>query len=257
MPQAERDETVAGVGHERHPRVANQRNLRALLQSDDQLRRAGQLIVFVVADQRLVNVVVRKELQSMARVFAGDLIDLLQDAQRPKRDVFEISDRRADKIEAAAGCRIRRICRLGGSRPRAHDQESSTRSDGVSHACYTLSFEQYLRGAPVPLYEYKCLKCGRNTEKIESVSGPHLKKCPHCGGKVESVITAPAIQFKGAGWYVNDYGGKKATSGDGEKADKPVTEATEAGTKDKESASKEAASKDAKESKEKKPAKKK
>ena len=109
----------------------------------------------------------------------------------------------------------------------------------------------------MPLYEYKCLKCGRNTEKIESVSGPHLKKCPHCGGKVESVITAPAIQFKGAGWYVNDYGGKKATSGDGEKADKPVTEATEAGNKDKESASKEAASKDTKEGKEKKPAKKK
>jgi len=53
----------------------------------------------------------------------------------------------------------------------------------------------------VPLYEYKCLKCGRNTEKIENVSGPHLKKCPHCGGKVESVITAPSIQFKGAGWY--------------------------------------------------------
>ena len=193
----------------------------------------------------------------MARVFAGDLIDLLQDAQCPKRDVFEISDRRADKIEAAAGCRIRRICRVGGSSPRTHDKESSTRSDGVSHACYTFSFEQYFRGASVPLYEYKCLKCGRNTEKIESVSGPHLKKCPHCGGKVDSVITAPAIQFKGAGWYVNDYGGKKATSGDGEKADKPVTEATEAGNKDKESASKEAASKDAKESKEKKPAKKK
>ena len=56
---------------------------------------------------------------------------------------------------------------------------------------------------------------------------------------------------------MNDYGGKKATSGDGEKGDKPVTEATEAGNKDKESASKEAASKDAKESKEKKPAKKK
>jgi len=176
----------------------------------------------------------------MARVFAGDLIDLLQDAQRPKRDVFEISDRRADKIEAAAGCRIRRICRLGGSSPRAHDQESSTRSDGVSHACYTLSFEQYLRGASVPLYEYKCFEVrpqhGKNRERF----GPHLKKCPHCGGKVESVITAPAIQFKGAGWYVNDYGGKKATSGDGEKADKPITEATEAGTKDKESASREA-----------------
>ena len=44
----------------------------------------------------------------------------------------------------------------------------------------------------MPLYEYKCTKCQQNTEKIESVSGPHLKKCPHCGGKVESVISAPA-----------------------------------------------------------------
>jgi putative FmdB family regulatory protein len=60
----------------------------------------------------------------------------------------------------------------------------------------------------VPLYEYKCLKCGRRTEKIETVSGPHLKKCPHCGGKVEQMISAPAIQFKGSGWYVTDYAGK-------------------------------------------------
>ena len=57
----------------------------------------------------------------------------------------------------------------------------------------------------MPLYEYECTKCHKRTEKIESVNGPHLKKCPHCGGKVESVITAPAIQFKGAGWYVTDY----------------------------------------------------
>jgi predicted nucleic acid-binding Zn ribbon protein len=49
--------------------------------------------------------------------------------------------------------------------------------------------------------------------------GPHLKKCPHCGGKVESVITAPAIQFKGSGWYVNDYG-KKTTGGDSSKSEK-------------------------------------
>jgi putative FmdB family regulatory protein len=63
-------------------------------------------------------------------------------------------------------------------------------------------------GCPVPLYEYKCLKCSRKTEKIEPVNGPHLKKCPHCGGKVESLISAPAIQFKGSGWYVTDYAGK-------------------------------------------------
>jgi len=106
------------------------------------------------------------------------------------------------------------------------------------------------------------LKCGRNTEKIENVSGPHLKKCPNCGGKVESVITAPSIQFKGAGWYVTDYGGKKTGGGDGDKADKPATESKEAGSKEKDSAAKEAASneaasKESKESKEKKLAKKK
>jgi putative FmdB family regulatory protein len=105
----------------------------------------------------------------------------------------------------------------------------------------------------VPLYEYKCLKCGRNTEKIENVSGPHLRKCPHCGGKVERLIAAPAIQFKGAGWYVTDYAGKKS-GGDGEKTEKPASETKEAASKDKDTATKDSA---AKESKEKKPAKKK
>jgi len=102
----------------------------------------------------------------------------------------------------------------------------------------------------VPLYEYKCLKCGRRTEKIENVAGPHLRKCPHCGGKVESVITAPAIQFKGAGWYVTDYAGKSLSGGS--KEEKPAADSKE--TADKESASKESTSKestsnDAKESK--------
>lgn len=119
----------------------------------------------------------------------------------------------------------------------------------------------------MPLYEYKCLKCGRRTEKIEKVEGPHLKKCPHCGGKVESVITAPAIQFKGSGWYVTDYAGK-STDG-GSKESKPAAEGKDGGSKDaaakdgggkesagKESAVKEASSKESS-SKEKKPAKKK
>jgi putative FmdB family regulatory protein len=108
----------------------------------------------------------------------------------------------------------------------------------------------------VPLYEYKCLKCGRHTDKIENVSGPHLKKCPHCGGRVESVITAPSIQFKGAGWYVNDYGGKKSSGGESDKSDKAAAETKETGSKEKESANKEAASKETKEGKDKKPAKK-
>jgi putative FmdB family regulatory protein len=92
----------------------------------------------------------------------------------------------------------------------------------------------------VPLYEYKCVKCGRTTEKIENVNGPHLKKCPHCGGKVEHVLSAPAIQFKGSGWYVTDYAGKKPGS-EGAKDDKPATETKEAGKETKEPAAKESA----------------
>ena len=113
----------------------------------------------------------------------------------------------------------------------------------------------------MPLYEYKCLKCGRNTEKIESVSGPYLKKCPHCGGKMESVITAPSIQFKGAGWYVTDYAGKSKDGGSKEtkpatetKDTKDTKETKETTSKEKDGSAKETASK---ESKEKKPAKKK
>ncbi len=80
----------------------------------------------------------------------------------------------------------------------------------------------------MPLYEYKCLKCGRKTEKIENMNGPHLKKCPHCRGKVEAMVSAPAIQFKGSGWYVTDYGGKKSAGGDSGKEEKPAGESKEA-----------------------------
>ena len=104
----------------------------------------------------------------------------------------------------------------------------------------------------MPLYEYQCAKCHKKTEKIESVSGPHLKKCPHCGGKVERLQSAPSIQFKGAGWYVTDYAGKNAAQSDSAPEEK--SSAKESSTKEstKES-SKESAPK---ESKEKKPAKK-
>lgn len=102
----------------------------------------------------------------------------------------------------------------------------------------------------MPLYEYQCLKCGRRTEKIEGVDGPHLRKCPHCGGKVERLITPPAIQFKGAGWYATDYA-NKSSGGDSEKT---AAGATETVSKEKGSDAKETASK---ESKEKKSAKKK
>ena len=114
-------------------------------------------------------------------------------------------------------------------------------------------FRNTLGGEAVPLYEYKCVKCGRATEKIEPVSGPHLKKCPHCGGKVERQLTAPAIQFKGSGWYVTDYAGKGKSGGDAA-AEKPGADAKESGAKD--STSKDKVPKDSG-SKDKKAAKKK
>lgn len=57
----------------------------------------------------------------------------------------------------------------------------------------------------MPLYEYECEKCHKRVERIEKFSGPHLRTCPSCGGRVTQLISAPAIQFKGSGWYVTDY----------------------------------------------------
>jgi putative FmdB family regulatory protein len=78
------------------------------------------------------------------------------------------------------------------------------------------------RSFALPLFEYKCGKCGHLFEKIEKHSASKTKKCPKCGGKAPRQFAAPAIQFKGSGWYVTDYGGKKTSeapaaesSGDG------------------------------------------
>lgn len=67
----------------------------------------------------------------------------------------------------------------------------------------------------MPLYEYLCQKCGHRFEEIRKFSDKELKKCPKCGGLLEQVISAPAVQFKGSGWYVTDYakkGGSSASS---------------------------------------------
>src|SRR5258708_30867861 len=116
------------------------------------------------------------------------------------------------------------------------------------------------RGGGVHLKEYKWVKGGGRREKVENVSGRQLKKCPHCGGKVEAVITATSFQFKGGGWYVTDYGGK-STDG-GSKTEKPAGETKDAPAKEasaKESPAKEGAAKESsgKETSEKKTAKKK
>jgi putative FmdB family regulatory protein len=73
----------------------------------------------------------------------------------------------------------------------------------------------------MPLYEYQCKKNGHRFERIQKFSDPHVKKCPECGSPVEQVISAPAVQFKGAGWYVTDYAKKSSTgtsAGNGDSA---------------------------------------
>ncbi len=61
----------------------------------------------------------------------------------------------------------------------------------------------------MPLYEYECGACHRRTEKIQKFSDPELTTCPFCGGPLARTLTAPAIQFKGSGWYKDLYSSAK------------------------------------------------
>jgi putative FmdB family regulatory protein len=62
----------------------------------------------------------------------------------------------------------------------------------------------------MPIYEYKCQQCGSHFEKRQSVSDEPLTTCEKCHGKLEKQWSLSGFQFKGAGWYVTDYAGKKA-----------------------------------------------
>ena len=62
----------------------------------------------------------------------------------------------------------------------------------------------------MPLYEYQCQNCKRTLEKRQKFSDPELTECPHCGGRLEKLLSAPAVQFKGGGWYADGYGSSKS-----------------------------------------------
>lgn len=64
----------------------------------------------------------------------------------------------------------------------------------------------------MPLYEYECTACHRHTEKIQKFSDPEITICPHCGGPLERVLSAPAVSFKGGGWFADGYGNAKPKS---------------------------------------------
>ena len=67
----------------------------------------------------------------------------------------------------------------------------------------------------MPLYEYECDACGRRFERIQKFSDPTVDTCPQCGGAARRMVSSPAIQFKGSGFYITDYAKK-----DGEKTAK-------------------------------------
>jgi len=90
----------------------------------------------------------------------------------------------------------------------------------------------------MPLYEYQCKKCGHRFEKIKKFSDKPEKKCPECGGPVEQTISAPAVQFKGSGWYVTDYA-KKSQPPSSDGASKDAKEPKKEEKKKTESSSKE------------------
>jgi putative FmdB family regulatory protein len=86
----------------------------------------------------------------------------------------------------------------------------------------------------MPLYEYECKKCHHRFERIQKFSDPHVTKCPKCKGPIEQLISAPAVQFKGSGWYVTDYAkGANQSASNGESSSKDGKAKTEKAADDK------------------------
>jgi putative FmdB family regulatory protein len=73
----------------------------------------------------------------------------------------------------------------------------------------------------MPIYEYKCRKCGKQFDAFQSISDPELKSCKFCRGKVNKLVSLSSFSLKGSGWYATDYGGKKAP------ASSPATSSSE------------------------------
>jgi putative FmdB family regulatory protein len=84
----------------------------------------------------------------------------------------------------------------------------------------------------MPLYEYQCQACGARFELIRKFSDPPLEVCPTCGaGPVEKLVSSPAFQFKGSGWYITDYARKSGGEAAAGKTDEKPAASAEAETK--------------------------
>jgi len=81
----------------------------------------------------------------------------------------------------------------------------------------------------MPLYEYRCSQCFRRVEIIQKVGDAPLEKCQVCGGAMKKVISSPAIQFKGSGWYITDYARKSPPDKSETKSEAPAGGKNESG----------------------------
>ena len=66
----------------------------------------------------------------------------------------------------------------------------------------------------MPIYEYRCTKCGREFEEFQSITDDTIPECTACKGKAKRLISHSSFHLKGSGWYVTDYGGKKPSFGE-------------------------------------------
>ena len=78
----------------------------------------------------------------------------------------------------------------------------------------------------MPIYEYKCRKCGKQFEAFQGITEPELKNCKYCKGKVHKLVSLSSFSLKGSGWYVTDYAGKKPPANTETTETKTETKAT-------------------------------
>ena len=79
----------------------------------------------------------------------------------------------------------------------------------------------------MPIYEYKCKKCGKEFEMFQGVADPAAKSCKFCKGPVHKLMSLSSFHLKGSGWYATDYGGKKAPVAEKKKEESKSSETTE------------------------------
>jgi len=84
----------------------------------------------------------------------------------------------------------------------------------------------------MPIYEYECAHCQQRFERLQKISDPLMTVCPRCGGAVHKRFSVPALQFKGSGFYVNDYARRGTVASEPKPASAPEAKAASGGSHD-------------------------